>query len=95
MMHSLCLSLSLSLSLSHTHTHTHTHTHLIEVPTGSNKGRSSGIIIGAAVGGSVLLSLLVLAGVYAFHQKKRAERAIEQNNPFGKIGIILKLAPCS
>ncbi|XP_062165160.1 leucine-rich repeat receptor protein kinase HPCA1-like isoform X2 [Alnus glutinosa] len=49
---------------------------------GSNKGRSSGIIIGAAVGGSVLLSLLVLAGVYAFHQKKRAERAIEQNNPF-------------
>ncbi|KAB8463988.1 hypothetical protein FH972_025282 [Carpinus fangiana] len=50
--------------------------------TESNKGKSSGIIIGAAVGGSLLLLLLVLAGLYAFHQKKRAERAIEQNNPF-------------
>ncbi|XP_059461837.1 leucine-rich repeat receptor protein kinase HPCA1-like [Corylus avellana] len=49
---------------------------------GSNKNVSSGIIIGAAVGGSILLLLLVLAGVYAFHQKKRAKRATEQNNPF-------------
>jgi hypothetical protein len=76
---------SLSLSLSH----------VIEVPTGSNKRISSGIIIGAVVGGSLLLLLLVLAGVYAFHQKKRARMAIEQNNPFGKIGIILELAPCT
>ncbi|GLT71334.1 hypothetical protein SLA2020_433630 [Shorea laevis] len=53
-----------------------------EVHTGSNKGGSSGIIIGAGVGSSLLLLLLVFAGVYAFHQKKRAERAIEQNNPF-------------
>jgi hypothetical protein len=81
MMNSLCLSHSLS--------------HIIEVPTESNKGKSSGIIIGAAVGGSLLLLLLVLAGLYAFHQKKRAERATEQNNPFGKIGIILELAPFS
>ncbi|XP_059461838.1 leucine-rich repeat receptor protein kinase HPCA1-like [Corylus avellana] len=48
----------------------------------SNKKVSSGIIIGAAVGGSILLLLLVLAGVYAYHQKKRAKRATEQNNPF-------------
>ncbi|XP_027333919.1 probable leucine-rich repeat receptor-like protein kinase At5g49770 [Abrus precatorius] len=41
-----------------------------------------GIIIGAAVGGSVLLLLLLLAGVYAFRQKKRAEKAIDQSNPF-------------
>ncbi|XP_059461836.1 leucine-rich repeat receptor protein kinase HPCA1-like [Corylus avellana] len=50
--------------------------------TESNKGGSSRIIIGAAVGCSLLLLLLVVAGVYAFRQKKRAERAIEQNNPF-------------
>ncbi|KAK4558821.1 hypothetical protein RGQ29_008182 [Quercus rubra] len=43
---------------------------------------SNGIIIGVAVGGSVLLLLVVLAVVYAFHQKKIAERASEQNNPF-------------
>ncbi|KAB8463989.1 hypothetical protein FH972_025279 [Carpinus fangiana] len=49
---------------------------------GSNKKVSSGIIIGVAVGGSILLLLLVLAGVYVFHQKKRAKRATEQNNPF-------------
>nr|XP_023920892.1 probable leucine-rich repeat receptor-like protein kinase At5g49770 isoform X1 [Quercus suber] len=50
----------------------------------SNKSSStsSGIRIGVAVGGSVLLLLVVLAVVYAFHQKKRAERASEQNNPF-------------
>ncbi|KAA8542803.1 hypothetical protein F0562_023955 [Nyssa sinensis] len=41
-----------------------------------------GIIIGAAVAGSVLVLLLLLAGVYAIHQKKRAERATKQNNPF-------------
>ncbi|XP_030946980.1 probable leucine-rich repeat receptor-like protein kinase At5g49770 isoform X3 [Quercus lobata] len=44
--------------------------------------KSSGIIIGVAVGGSVLLLLVVLAVVYAFHQKKIAKRASEQNNPF-------------
>ncbi|XP_059652147.1 leucine-rich repeat receptor protein kinase HPCA1-like [Cornus florida] len=42
----------------------------------------TGIIIGAAAGASVLVLLLLLAGFYAFHQKKRAERANKQNNPF-------------
>ncbi|KAK0589766.1 hypothetical protein LWI29_018258 [Acer saccharum] len=51
--------------------------------TGSNKSTSIGIIIGAAVGGSVLLFLLLLAGVYAYRQKRKAERATDQNqNPF-------------
>ena len=63
----------------------HTLSLIIEVPIALNK--SSGIIIGVAVGGSVLLLLVVLAVVYAFHQKKIAERASEQNNPFGKMGI--------
>ncbi|GKV31587.1 hypothetical protein SLEP1_g40264 [Rubroshorea leprosula] len=41
-----------------------------------------GIIIGAAVGGSVLLLLSLLAGVYVFRQKKKAERASLESNPF-------------
>lgn len=50
--------------------------------TKSSKSSNIGIIIGAAVGGSVLLMLLLLAGLYAFRQKKRAEKAIGQSNPF-------------
>ncbi|TKY53870.1 leucine-rich repeat receptor protein kinase [Spatholobus suberectus] len=50
--------------------------------TESSKSSNIGIIIGAAVGGSVLLVLLLLAGLYAFRQKKRAEKAIGQSNPF-------------
>ncbi|GLT37363.1 hypothetical protein SLA2020_116840 [Shorea laevis] len=42
----------------------------------------TGIIIGAAVGGSVLLLLSLLVGVYAFRQKKKAERASLESNPF-------------
>jgi hypothetical protein len=45
------------------------------VPTGSNKA----LIIGAAIGGSVLLSLLVLVGVYALHQKKRADKTLRDS----------------
>ncbi|KAK1567558.1 hypothetical protein Q3G72_013507 [Acer saccharum] len=40
-----------------------------------------GVIIGTAAGGCVLLLLLILAGVYAYHQKRRAEKANDQN-PF-------------
>ncbi|KAK7844602.1 hypothetical protein CFP56_010720 [Quercus suber] len=43
--------------------------------TKSKKQSSIGIIIGAAISGTVLLLLLLLAGFYAFHQKRRAERA--------------------
>ncbi|KAH7520883.1 hypothetical protein FEM48_Zijuj08G0192900 [Ziziphus jujuba var. spinosa] len=43
------------------------------ISTEPEKSYSSiGIIIGAAVGGSVLVLLLLLAGVYAFRQKRRA-----------------------
>jgi cbb3-type cytochrome oxidase subunit 3 len=44
---------------------------------------SIGVIIGAVAGGTILLLLLVLAGVYALRQKRRAERASEKLNPFG------------
>ncbi|KAI9176858.1 hypothetical protein LWI28_007923 [Acer negundo] len=47
----------------------------------SEKSASIGVIIGAAAGGCVLLLLLVLAGVYAYRQKRRAEKANDQN-PF-------------
>ncbi|KAB5574534.1 hypothetical protein DKX38_001728 [Salix brachista] len=50
--------------------------------TGSNKSSNTGIIIGAAVGGSVLMLLLIMAGVYAFHQRKMADQATQQMNPF-------------
>ncbi|KAH7576051.1 hypothetical protein JRO89_XS02G0282400 [Xanthoceras sorbifolium] len=49
--------------------------------TGSNNSTSIGVIIGAAAGGCVLLFLLLLAGVCAYRQKKRAEKANDQN-PF-------------
>ncbi|KVI11361.1 Leucine-rich repeat-containing N-terminal, type 2 [Cynara cardunculus var. scolymus] len=38
--------------------------------------------VGAAVGGCVLVVLLVLAGMYAFRQKGRAERANQESSPF-------------
>ncbi|KAF3501454.1 hypothetical protein F2Q69_00042834 [Brassica cretica] len=51
---------------------------------GGSKSSNMGVIIGAAVGGVVLLLLLTLAGVYALRQRKRADRATDQNNPFAK-----------
>ncbi|KAI3802458.1 hypothetical protein L1987_30590 [Smallanthus sonchifolius] len=39
---------------------------------------------GSAVGGCVLVVLLVLAGVYAIRQKGQAEKAVQHNQPFGK-----------
>ncbi|PSS18997.1 Leucine-rich repeat receptor-like protein kinase [Actinidia chinensis var. chinensis] len=50
--------------------------------TGHHKSSNTGIIIGAAAGGSVLLLLALLVGIYAFRQKRRAEIADKQNNPF-------------
>ncbi|XP_059652127.1 leucine-rich repeat receptor protein kinase HPCA1-like [Cornus florida] len=57
------------------------YSHFAEVSKQTNKS-SIGIIIGAAVGGSVLVLLLLFAGVYAFKQKKRAERVTKRNDPF-------------
>ncbi|KAA8536659.1 hypothetical protein F0562_029137 [Nyssa sinensis] len=47
--------------------------------TGWNKSSRIGILTGVAVGGFALMLLLVVAAVYGFHQKKRADK---QNNPF-------------
>jgi len=58
----------------------------------SGKHLNIGIIVGAAVGGLVLLVLLLLSGLYAIRQKKRAEKAIGQSNPFSNIALYLSAA---
>ncbi|KAL1556872.1 leucine-rich repeat receptor protein kinase HPCA1-like isoform X3 [Salvia divinorum] len=51
---------------------------------GSRKSSiSMGVIIGAALGAFVLLLLLLVAGVYAFRQKKIAKSASKRSDPFG------------
>ncbi|KAL7002110.1 hypothetical protein U1Q18_003263, partial [Sarracenia purpurea var. burkii] len=47
-----------------------------DVSTGKSH---TGVIVGAAVASSVLVLLLIGVGVYAFHQKRRAKKAFEQN----------------
>ncbi|KAI9397106.1 hypothetical protein POPTR_004G232301v4 [Populus trichocarpa] len=51
-------------------------------PTMSKELSSTGRIIGAAAGGASFLLLLLLAGVCAYRQKNRRERASEQKNYF-------------
>ncbi|KAH6804258.1 Leucine-rich repeat protein kinase family protein [Perilla frutescens var. frutescens] len=50
---------------------------------GSRKNASTKtVIIGAAVGGCILLLLLLVAGVYAFRQKRIAKTASKRSDPF-------------
>ncbi|XP_071733630.1 leucine-rich repeat receptor protein kinase HPCA1-like [Rutidosis leptorrhynchoides] len=59
----------------------------LEVPvTGGTSHNTSnmGIILGSAIGGCVLVGLLVVAGLYAYRQKKRARRATQQSQPFAQ-----------
>ncbi|KAK9928635.1 hypothetical protein M0R45_025759 [Rubus argutus] len=50
-----------------------------------NKSSNVGIIVGAAAGGSVLVLILLLVGVYAIRQKRRAKRATDQNYPLARL----------
>ncbi|GAV77370.1 Pkinase_Tyr domain-containing protein [Cephalotus follicularis] len=47
-----------------------------------NKSSSIGVIIGAATAGSILALLLLVAGIYAYSQKRKADKANHLNNPF-------------
>nr|GEW34524.1 probable leucine-rich repeat receptor-like protein kinase At5g49770 [Tanacetum cinerariifolium] len=49
---------------------------------GKHKSVSTGLIIGVSAGGCFLVLLLVVAGLYAFRQKGRAERATKKKSPF-------------
>ncbi|PWA79139.1 leucine-rich repeat protein kinase family protein [Artemisia annua] len=49
---------------------------------GGSNSSNTGVIVGSVVGGCVLLALLVVAGLYAFRQKGRAERATNESSPF-------------
>ncbi|KAH0728471.1 hypothetical protein KY284_004336 [Solanum tuberosum] len=59
-----------------------TYKYFVGESTGSKKSVSTGIIIGATVGGSVLAILALIIGIYAFRQKKRAEDAAKRSDPF-------------
>lgn len=58
----------------------------MEMISDSNKGSSlrKGVVIGIAIGCTVLMLSLIGLGVYAILQKKRAEKAIGLSRPFGK-----------
>ncbi|XP_010682078.2 leucine-rich repeat receptor protein kinase HPCA1 isoform X2 [Beta vulgaris subsp. vulgaris] len=49
---------------------------------GKHNTSHTGAIIGAIIGISILVLLLVCAGGYAYHQKKRVVKAKQQANPF-------------
>ncbi|PWA90732.1 leucine-rich repeat protein kinase family protein [Artemisia annua] len=49
---------------------------------GGSNSSNTGVIVGSVIGGCVLLALLVVAGLYAFRQKGRAERATNESSPF-------------
>ncbi|KAK4748127.1 hypothetical protein SAY87_014713 [Trapa incisa] len=55
-------------------------------PGNSKSSLSTGVIAGIAVACFVLVIALVVLGIYAVHQKKRAERAIEIHKPFASWG---------
>ncbi|KAI3496585.1 hypothetical protein L1887_38950 [Cichorium endivia] len=55
----------------------------VTVPRGAtHKSSNTGVIVGSAIGGCVLVILLAVAGVYAFRQKGQAQRATQQSFPF-------------
>ncbi|PKI41018.1 hypothetical protein CRG98_038546 [Punica granatum] len=55
-------------------------------PAHSKSSLSTGVIAGIAIGGSILVLVLIGLGIYAVRQKKRAERAIESHKPFASWG---------
>jgi Leucine-rich repeat (LRR) protein len=60
--------------------------HFSDVAPGEGRSSSNtGMIIGIAVGGSALVSLLLIAGFYAYHLKKKAKKADQRNNPFAAL----------
>ncbi|KAL7612008.1 hypothetical protein Lser_V15G06494 [Lactuca serriola] len=55
----------------------------VQVTEGTtHKSSNTRVIVGSAIAGCVFVVLLVVAGVYAFRQKGRAERATQQSRPF-------------
>ncbi|XP_075667182.1 leucine-rich repeat receptor protein kinase HPCA1-like [Castanea sativa] len=53
--------------------------------TESKKSSRSRFVIEVVVGGSILLLVILLAGVYVLNTKKRAERAIEHTSHFSQL----------
>ncbi|KAE8689518.1 Leucine-rich repeat protein kinase family protein, putative isoform 2 [Hibiscus syriacus] len=59
----------------------HKYEHFSDDPV-KPKNASLAIKIGAAAGSSVLFLMLMLAGVYVYRQKKKADRVTKRSNPF-------------
>lgn len=57
----------------------------------STKSSNIGIIAGGAIGGCVLVVLLLLAVVYGFRQKSKAKREAKKSSLFRKITLSSEL----
>ncbi|CAH1444137.1 unnamed protein product [Lactuca virosa] len=60
----------------------HNYDFFSDAPKRKGKSIGIGVTIGVVVGGCVLVILLIIAGIYAFREKGRAERATKKNSPF-------------
>ncbi|XP_076937051.1 leucine-rich repeat receptor protein kinase HPCA1-like [Bidens hawaiensis] len=49
---------------------------------GGKKSSNTGVIVGSAVGGCVLVALLVVAGMYILRKRGRTENATRESSPF-------------
>ncbi|KAF5803166.1 putative protein kinase RLK-Pelle-LRR-VIII-1 family [Helianthus annuus] len=53
-----------------------------DVSKGKAKSVSTGVIIGGSAGVCVILLLLFIVGLHAYHHKRRAKRSTKMNSPF-------------
>ncbi|KAK6915809.1 Serine-threonine/tyrosine-protein kinase, catalytic domain [Dillenia turbinata] len=56
--------------------------HFADSSVESSKSSNTGIVIGEAVGGTLLVLLVIIVSIYALRQKRRAERFTEHSHPF-------------
>ena len=81
----------LNISYNETHEYPYFSFHLF---TGEKKSSNAGLIVGATMG-SLLLVLVICAGIYIFFLKGKVKNAIKNSSPFGKLLCFSEnLLPC-